>query len=212
MNALAAAPRYIVLSSSTTHLCGIYTILLTESSCLCKSKKSNMSYLRFSPYDTQPDLGCALGMKESPDILLTKFIQSTEIIHLGRGQPPPQKLLTEIMNDERWTRRMLEDWFNKGPPSKTIALTPDPEFRAIYLMLLSILEETGREKSGLGVLPQEQKFLTYEEEKEEEKKLQERIEKWNVEHKKWKVEHGIEPAEPSSAKEVKDEEQTWELV
>ena len=119
-----------------------------------------------------------------PDVLLTKFIQSTDIINPGEGQPPPQQVLESILNDRRWTRRMLEDWFKKGAPSRSFSLTPNPEFRAIYLMLLASLERKGQDKSGL-YIGKVFEASRKEAVTEEEKRLKERIDAW-------KVEQGIE--------------------
>lgn len=47
---------------------------------------------------------------------------------------------------------MLEDWFQKGAISRQPVgtLTPEPEFRALYLVLLGRLEDEGRQATGLG--------------------------------------------------------------
>lgn len=82
--------------------------------------------------------------KETPDILLTNFLRSGDVVATRTSESPQQKL-REILNDPRWTRRMLEDWLKKGPQSKMFSVTPDPEFRAIYLVLLSILEGHGKQ-------------------------------------------------------------------
>lgn len=123
--------------------------------------------------------------KESPDVLLTKFIRSSEIVANPEGAEP-QHALKEIINDPRWTRRMLEDWFRKGPISKhQFCLTPDPEFRAIYLILLAKLEDEGKEKSGLGKSSSGNVQLKEPETKEEkeawQKEQDKRIEQWKKE-------------------------------
>jgi hypothetical protein len=132
---------------------------------------------------TLPDI-FAPEPKESPDILLTTFLRSTEIISNPGGQPP-QQALREILNDPRWTRRTLEDWFKKGPISNQLTLTSDPEFRAIYLVLLAKLEDDGREATGLGKSTSgdvQQKGPETKEEKEVYQKEQNRrIEEWKRE-------------------------------
>ncbi|KAK5071691.1 hypothetical protein LTR64_004530 [Lithohypha guttulata] len=96
-------------------------------------------------------------LKENPDILLDKMLRSGGIM-IGETddegqQLTPQQALKQILDDPRWTRRMLEDWFKKGPPSRTrpVAFSPDPEFRALYLVILSKLEEQSKEKSTLDI-------------------------------------------------------------
>lgn len=72
---------------------------------------------------------------------------------------------------------MLEDWFKKGPQSKIFSVTPDPEFRAIYLVLLSILEDHGKQT----VRPGESgdfintSTLTEEQQKEQQRRFDERV-------------------------------------
>lgn len=97
-----------------------------------------------SKIDTNTTQSLSRPPNETPDIRLTKFLCSGEIV-LGSSDKTPQQELKEIINDKRWTRRMLEDWFKKGPQSKYFSVTPNPEFRAIYLILLSLLEDHGKE-------------------------------------------------------------------
>lgn len=136
---------------------------------------------------TLPDVFGGEDSLESPDVLLTKFLRSTEIV-ANPGGPTPQQTLKTILNDPRWTRRMLEDWFKKGPISRQPVgtLTPDPEFRAIYLILLGMLEAEGRHGTGLG----ESNVQTKEPETKEEK------EEWEREIRRrtgaWRKEQGIE--------------------
>lgn len=114
--------------------------------------------------------------KETPDILLTNFLRSGDVVATRTDETPQQKL-KEILNDSRWTRRMLEDWFKKGPQSKIFSVTPDPEFRAIYLVLLSILEDHGKQT----VRPGESgdfintSTLTEEQQKEQQRRFDERV-------------------------------------
>jgi len=119
--------------------------------------------------------------KESPEILLTQFLRSSDIM----SGPSPQQALKEILNDPRWTRRMLEDWFKKGPISNQFKLTPDPEFRAIYLILLAKLEDAGRQNTGLGKSSSgnvQSKEPETEEEKEARQRDQDRrIDEWQKE-------------------------------
>lgn len=83
---------------------------------------------------------------------------------------------------------MLEDWFKKGPISRQVTLTPDPEFRAIYLVLLAKLEDDGREATGMGKSASGNVVLKKPETKEEK-------EAWQREQDKriedWKKERGI---------------------
>ena len=134
---------------------------------------------------TLPSIFSGSEPQETPDVLLTKFLRSTEIV-ANPGGPPPQQALKTILNDPRWSRRMLEDWFKKGPISKQpiITLTPDPEFRALYLVLLAKLEDGGKEKSGLGVkeVPERKEPKTAKEKQDWEDELGGRIDTWKNEH------------------------------
>lgn len=121
--------------------------------------------------------------KETPDILLTKFLRSGDIV-AGTSNQSPQSRLKAILNDQRWTRRMLENWFQKGPQSKLFSVTPDPEFRAVYLVLLAMLEENGKDSSGQGESSEsasihksrsEKRTLTAEEQEEGQRRLDESI-------------------------------------
>lgn len=91
-----------------------------------------------------PSFGDRSTAKETPDMLLTNFLRSGEVV-ASTSDKTPQQNLRDILNDKRWTRRMLENWFKKGPQSKHFSVTPDPEFRAIYLILLSLLEDRGKQ-------------------------------------------------------------------
>lgn len=60
----------------------------------------------------------------------------------------PQDILAGILEDDRWDRQMLEDWFNKKDQvtTKLPSFTPDPERRALYLILLKKLEQQGKDR------------------------------------------------------------------
>lgn len=114
--------------------------------------------------------------KETPDILLTNFLRSGDVVATSSNETPQQKI-RDILNDQRWTRRMLEDWLKKGPQSKFFSVTPDPEFRAIYLVLLSILEDNGKQniRAGEGDEVTKNKPVTEEEKAEQQRKFDERV-------------------------------------
>jgi len=84
---------------------------------------------------------------------------------------------------------MLEDWFKKGAVSRQPVgtLTPEPEFRALYLVLLGRLEDEGRQATGLGGSEggggnvQMKEAETKEEKERAEKELGQRIEEWKWE-------------------------------
>lgn len=114
--------------------------------------------------------------KETPDVLLTNFLRSGDVVATRTDETPQQKL-REILNDPRWTRRMLEDWFKKGPQSKIFSVTPNPEFRAIYLVVLSILEDHGRQNVRPGESGEfiKTKTLTEEQQMEQQRRFDERV-------------------------------------
>lgn len=46
---------------------------------------------------------------------LTNFLQSRELVTGDSEGGKPHEILKGIINDDRWSVRMLEDWFKKGP-------------------------------------------------------------------------------------------------
>lgn len=90
--------------------------------------------------------------RSPPSLLLTMFLKETNIDtgavdDQGRPQTP-QTMLAAILDDERWDREMLEYWFQKKDSTAEAlpTLTPDPERKALYLILLKKLEERGKDK------------------------------------------------------------------
>ena len=93
-----------------------------------------------------------------PNEALNTFLKGTQIMNPELPTDPnlqpstPEGILRTIIDDERWSRHMIERWHidisNRG---LGVTFTPKPVERALYLVLLNALEdrEKGRAKARL---------------------------------------------------------------
>lgn len=107
----------------------------------------------------RPGADSADEPKDPPDKMLINFLRSNETYEVAQSGDPQevrktsQGLLREILGDNRWTRRMVEDFYNSINPSLGglgTCLTPYPVHRTLYLVLLNALEDQQKSRADTG--------------------------------------------------------------